>query len=66
MLTCDQIAFILAAIYQMFNDRMAAYFTRRNGGIREAEHRLPWMLPALILAPVGLVRLPTCTSTQSF
>jgi hypothetical protein len=34
---------------------MAAWFTRRNGNIREAEHRLPWMLPVLVISPVALI-----------
>jgi hypothetical protein len=37
------------------SDRTAAYFTRRNGGIREAEMRLPVLLPAMIIAPAGLI-----------
>lgn len=34
---------------------LAAYLTRRNNGIREAEMRLGVVLPAMIIGPVGLV-----------
>lgn len=37
------------------SDRLAARLTRRNGGIREAEMRLGVMLPAMVVAPAGLV-----------
>ena len=37
------------------SDRLAARLTKRNGGIREAEMRLGVMLPAMLIAPAGLV-----------
>ncbi|KAF2220788.1 major facilitator superfamily domain-containing protein [Elsinoe ampelina] len=37
------------------SDWVADYFTRRNGGIREPEMRLPAMTLGLICTPVGLV-----------
>lgn len=36
-------------------DFVADYFTRRNGGIREPEMRLPAMIPCLITTPLSLV-----------
>lgn len=36
-------------------DRVADYFTRRNGGIREPEMRLPAMIPSLITTPLALI-----------
>ncbi|KAK7973210.1 hypothetical protein PG988_007344 [Apiospora saccharicola] len=37
------------------SDRLAAHLTRRNNGIREAEMRLGVMLPAMVIAPAGLI-----------
>ena len=37
------------------SDRLAAKLTRRNNGIREAEMRLGVLLPAMIIAPCGLI-----------
>lgn len=36
-------------------DMVADWFTRRNGGIREPEMRLPAMIPSLISTPLALV-----------
>lgn len=36
-------------------DSVADYFTRRNGGIREPEFRLPAMVPSLITTPLALI-----------
>ncbi|KAI1496238.1 putative MFS transporter [Biscogniauxia marginata] len=47
--------YVLAVPFTSTSDRLAAYLTRRNNGIREAEMRLGVMLPAMIIAPVGLV-----------
>ncbi|KAI5921198.1 putative MFS transporter [Camillea tinctor] len=47
--------FVLAVPFTPTSDRLAAYLTRRNNGIREAEMRLGVMLPAMIIAPIGLV-----------
>ncbi|CAI7667778.1 unnamed protein product [Penicillium palitans] len=38
-----------------FSDWVADVFTRRNGGIREPEMRLPAIIPSLIGCPLGLV-----------
>ena len=37
------------------SDRLAAYFTKRNNMIREAEMRLGVLLPAMIIAPCGII-----------
>ncbi|KAI9695962.1 MAG: hypothetical protein M1820_008374 [Bogoriella megaspora] len=37
------------------SDRLAAYLTRKNNGIREAEMRLGVLLPAMIIGPAGLI-----------
>jgi hypothetical protein len=37
------------------SDRIAARSTLKNKGIREAEMRLPILLPAMVLAPSGLI-----------
>ncbi|EFX04904.1 cycloheximide resistance protein [Grosmannia clavigera kw1407] len=37
-----------------FSDWVADYFTRRNGGIREPEMRLPAIIPSVIAAPMAL------------
>ena len=37
------------------SDRLAAYLTKRNNGIREAEMRLGVLIPAMVIAPCGLI-----------
>jgi hypothetical protein len=37
------------------SDRLAARLTRKNNGIREAEMRLGVMLPAMLIAPCGVI-----------
>ncbi|KAK5194633.1 hypothetical protein LTR99_003136 [Exophiala xenobiotica] len=49
------IAFALAAPLTFTSDRFAAYLTRRNNGIREAEMRLWVLLVPLLIGPAGLV-----------
>ncbi|KAJ2990618.1 hypothetical protein NUW58_g2858 [Xylaria curta] len=49
------LGFLLAVPFTPTSDLLAAYLTRRNNGIREAEMRLGVMLPAMIIGPVGLV-----------
>ncbi|KAI0172602.1 MFS general substrate transporter [Hypoxylon sp. FL1284] len=49
------LGFLLALPFTSSSDRLASYLTKRNNGIREAEMRLGVMLPAMIIAPVGLV-----------
>ncbi|KAK4230533.1 major facilitator superfamily domain-containing protein [Podospora fimiseda] len=38
-----------------FGDVVADYFTKRNGGVRDPEMRLPAMIPAMITSPLALV-----------
>ncbi|KAI5864009.1 putative MFS transporter [Durotheca rogersii] len=45
----------LAIPFTSSSDRLAAYFTKRNNGIREAEMRLGVMLPAMLIGPAGVV-----------
>ncbi|KAI0880092.1 major facilitator superfamily domain-containing protein [Annulohypoxylon maeteangense] len=45
----------LAVPFTSSSDRLAAYFTKRNNGIREAEMRLGVMLPAMVIGPAGIV-----------
>ncbi len=47
--------YILAVPFTTTSDRLAARLTKKNGGIREAEMRLGVLLPALLVAPAGLV-----------
>lgn len=49
------IGYFLAVPFMQSSDLLAARLTRRNGGIREAEMRLGVLLPAMLLAPAGLV-----------
>jgi len=53
------IAFIigygLALPFANSSDRLAAYLTNKNHGIREAEMRLGVMIPAMLIGPAGLV-----------
>jgi len=45
----------LAVPLTFTSDRLAAYLTRKNDGLREAEMRLAVMLPAMVIAPAGLI-----------
>jgi len=49
------LGYLLALPLLPASDRLAARSTRKNKGIREAEMRLPVLLPAMILAPAGLI-----------
>jgi hypothetical protein len=49
------VGFLLALPFLSSSDRLAAHLTRRNNGIREAEMRLGVMLPAMLIAPAGIV-----------
>lgn len=49
------IGYLLALPFTFTSDRLAAYRTKRNNGIREAEMRLPVLFPVLLLAPAGLI-----------
>jgi hypothetical protein len=37
------------------SDRLAAYLTRKNNGIRESEMRLGVLIPAMLIGPAGLI-----------
>jgi hypothetical protein len=39
----------------LLGDIIADWFTRRNGGIRDPEMRLPTILPSLITMPLSLI-----------
>lgn len=45
----------LAVPLTFTSDRLAAYLTRKNNGIREAEMRLGVLAPACLIAPAGLI-----------
>jgi len=49
------IGYGLAIPFTFSSDRLAAYLTKRNGNVREAEMRLGVLLPAMLVAPAGLV-----------
>ncbi|KAI1322469.1 putative MFS transporter [Xylariaceae sp. FL0255] len=49
------IGYALAVPFTSSSDRLAAYLTKHNGGIREAEMRLGVMLPAMLIGPAGTV-----------
>ncbi|KAK4214903.1 major facilitator superfamily domain-containing protein [Rhypophila decipiens] len=49
------IGFGTALPFLPYVDKLAAYLTKRNNGIREAEMRLGMLLPAMIIAPAGQV-----------
>ncbi|KAF2790842.1 MFS general substrate transporter [Melanomma pulvis-pyrius CBS 109.77] len=49
------IGFVLAIPFLPSSDRLAARLTRKNNGIREAEMRLGVILPAMIIAPAGII-----------
>lgn len=49
------LGFGLAIPCVSLSDRLAAYLTKRNNGIREAEMRLPILLPAMLISPAGQV-----------
>ncbi|KAL2062478.1 hypothetical protein VTL71DRAFT_6744 [Oculimacula yallundae] len=51
----NALGFLLAVPFTFTSDRLAAYLTRKNGGIREAEMRLGVMWPAMVVAPAGLL-----------
>lgn len=51
----NAVGFLLAVPFAFSSDYLAAYLTRRNKGIREAEMRLAVCLPAMLIAPSGLL-----------
>ena len=49
------IGYGLAVPLTWTSDRLAAHLTKKNGGIREAEMRLGVLLPAMLIAPAGIL-----------
>jgi hypothetical protein len=49
------IGYGLAVPLTWTSDRLAAYLTKKNNYIREAEMRLGVLIPAAIIAPCGLI-----------
>ncbi|KAI0518271.1 putative MFS transporter [Xylaria bambusicola] len=49
------VGYALAVPFTSSSDKLAAYLTKRNGGIREAEMRLGVMLPAMLIGPAGII-----------
>jgi hypothetical protein len=49
------VGYLLAIPFTFTSDWLAAYLTRRNGGIREAEMRLGVLIIPALVTPVGLI-----------
>lgn len=49
------IGYVTSVPFVNSSDRFAAYLSRKNNNIREAEMRLGVMLPAMLIGPAGLV-----------
>ncbi|KAK5053952.1 hypothetical protein LTR84_001914 [Exophiala bonariae] len=49
------IGYALAVPFTTSSDRLAAYLTKKNNGIREAEMRLGVLLPAMLIGPASLI-----------
>jgi hypothetical protein len=49
------IGFVIAIPFLPSSDRLAARLTKKNNGIREAEMRLGVILPAMVIAPAGII-----------
>ncbi|EED12426.1 conserved hypothetical protein [Talaromyces stipitatus ATCC 10500] len=49
------VGYLLAFPFTSSSDRLAAYLTKRNGGIREAEMRLGVLLLPMLIPPAGLI-----------
>ncbi|KAI0181747.1 putative MFS transporter [Hypoxylon sp. FL1284] len=49
------IGYGLAVPFTSSSDRLAAYLTKRNDGIREAEMRLGVLFPAMLTGPAGII-----------
>ncbi|KAF2841196.1 MFS general substrate transporter [Patellaria atrata CBS 101060] len=47
--------YLLAVPFTSSSDRVAAHYTKKNNMIREAEMRLIVLLPAMLIAPAGLI-----------
>jgi len=56
LIACANAAgYLLSFPLTFVSDLVAAYLTRKNNGIREAEMRLLVLLPAMVIAPAGLI-----------
>ena len=51
----NAVGYLLAIPFVTTSDRLAAHLTKKNGMIRESEMRLGVLLPAMLVAPAGLV-----------
>jgi len=51
----NAVGYILAIPFTTTSDRLAAYLTKKNNGIREAEMRLGVLLPAMLIGPAALI-----------
>lgn len=51
----NAVGYLLAVPFTSSSDRLAAYLTKRNNGIREAEMRLGVLLPAMFIGPAALI-----------
>lgn len=49
------IGYCLAVPFTSSSDRLAAYLTKKNNGIREAEMRLGVLLLPMLISPAGLI-----------
>jgi hypothetical protein len=49
------VGYALALPFTSSSDRLAAYLTKKNGGIREAEMRLGILLLPMLIPPAGLI-----------
>ncbi|QKX62941.1 uncharacterized protein TRUGW13939_10109 [Talaromyces rugulosus] len=49
------VGYSLALPFTSTSDRLAAYLTKKNGGIREAEMRLGVLLFPMLISPAGLI-----------
>ncbi|KAL1981749.1 hypothetical protein VTN96DRAFT_2176 [Rasamsonia emersonii] len=49
------IGYLLALPFTSSSDRLAAYLTKKNNGIREAEMRLGVLLLPMLISPAGLI-----------
>lgn len=47
--------YLLAVPFTTSSDRLAAYLTKKNNGIREAEMRLGVLIPAMFIGPASLI-----------
>lgn len=51
----NAVGYLLAVPFTTSSDRLAAYLTKRNNHIREAEMRLGVLLPAMLIGPASLI-----------